>query len=255
MISLGQTYFWKFLETCDVAYLDSYMHSMGTLLSEVSEATYTLQPTSPEDREMFLRWTKGYLSGGQQMMQKFPRFLFGFKSLDDRRSWVAVIHFTRIPHIRGIYSNRSEKHLLPDALQPELSKRTVSSEMADVFMRNSNHTLSGTRVGIYVHQKIQHLAALRAIAEDSKYTPEGSDLKELLRSLSQLFAEGKQVPEPIELSTKRRAACEFLEKCDSHVAASLGEKRLQALLQTVGITSRQWLNAGRRGLVSRLWTG
>jgi hypothetical protein len=256
MITLGQTYTWKLLETCDVASLDLYMQSMAALLSQVTDDQYVLQPTNPEERELLLRWSRGYLSGTQEMKLKFPRFLYGFTSADKNQSWIAVVHFTRIPYISGVYCNRKEKHLLSASVQGELSKEFVNSRMADVFTRNSDHTFTGTTVGLYVYQKVQYLAALRNLAEDSKYTPQGSDLKELLQSLSSLFFEGRPVAEPIELPTKGRAVRDFLEKWDSRVIGSLGNDKLDSLLQPVGISAKQWLNAGRRGLLDRLgWGG
>ncbi len=254
MISLGHTYAWKFLETCDAAYLDRYTQAMSVHLSEVTGDQYVLQPTNPEDQERLLRWSRGYLSGNQEMRLRFPRFHYGFRSSDQSECWIAVVHFTRIPHIRGVYSNKNKNHLLSPSTQQELSKQLVSSQMADVFTRNSDHTFAGTVVGLYVYQKIQHLSALRNLAEDSKYTPLGSDLKELFQNLSGLFSEGKPVPEPIELPTKGRAVRDFLEKCDSRVAGSLGNEKLGALLQPVGISAKQWLNAGRQGLLERLWS-
>lgn len=255
MITLGHAYAWKFLETCDVACLDRCIQAMGALLSEVTGDQYVLQPTNAEDRDLLLRWSKGYLSGSQEMKLRFPRFLFGFKSSEKNQSWTAVIHFTRIPHIQGVYSNRNEKHLISASVQRELSKQLVSSQIADVFTRNSDRTFAGTTVGLYVHQKIQHVAALKNLAEDSKYTPQGSDLKELWRSLSGLFSEGKPIPESIELPARGRAVRDFLEKCDSRVASSLGNQKLEALLQPVGISAKQWLSAGRQRLLQRLWSG
>jgi hypothetical protein len=256
MITLGHIYAWKILETCDVASLDRYILAMGALLSEVTGDQYALQPTNSEDRDLLLRWSKGYLSGSQEIKLRFPRFLYGFKSSDKNQSWTAVIHFTRIPHIQAVYSNRNEKHLLSPSVQRELSKQLVSSQIADVFTRNSDHTFSGTAFGLYVYEKIQHLAVLRNLAEDSKYTPQGSDLKGLLQNLSGLFSEGKPSPEHvIELPNRGRAVREFLEKCDSRVAGSLGREKLGALLQPVGISTEQWLNAGRQGLLNRLWSG
>jgi hypothetical protein len=109
--------------------------------------------------------------------------------------------------------------------------------------------------GLDVHQKMQHLAALRSLAEDSKYTPQGSDLKELLQNLARLFSDGKSVPEFIELPTKRGAIQDFLEKCDSRVIDSLGDEKLEALLWSTGVSAKQWLNGKRQNLLERLRSG
>jgi hypothetical protein len=231
------------------------MQTMAAMLSEATGDKYVLEPTNPEDQEMLLRWSRGYLSGSQEMRLRFPRFHYGFRSSDKGQSWIAVVHFTRIPHIRGVYSNRKEKHILSEPVQQELSAQLVKSEMADVFMRSGDHAFVGNTVGLYVYQKMQHLAALRNLAEDSKYTPQGSDVKELLESLFALFSDGKPVAELIELSAKRGAIRDFLEKCDSRVTDSLGDEKLEALLRSTGVSAKQWLNAGRQNLLERLWPG
>ena len=189
------------------------------------------------------------------MSLRFPRFHYGFVSADKNKSWIAVVHFTRIPHIRFVYSNRREKHALPALLQRELGQQLIESETVDLFIRNSDRIFVGNTVGLYVYEKLQHLVGLRKLAEDSKYTPEGSDLKALLQNLSSIFSEERRTPKPVELPFRGRAVRNFLEKCDSRVAASLGGDKLEVLLQRVGISAKQWLTAGRRGLLDRLGLG
>jgi hypothetical protein len=163
-----------------------------------------------------------------------------------------VVHFTRIPHVRSVYCNRDEKHLLSESVQRQLSRRLISAQIADVFARSSDHTFAGTTFGIYVYLKTRYLAVLKNLMEDSKYTPQGSDLKELLRSLPTVLSTGKAVPDFVEVPSKGAAVRDFLKKCDVQVAASLSDEELEALLQTVGVSAKQWRNAGRQGLLDRL---
>lgn len=256
MIILGETYFWKFLEGCDVAFLDRYVDDLRSVLSDVMGTQYNVEQLDSTLREKLARWSKGYFNAPGELNLQFPRVSFVFQKVSDHgERWIADVFFTRVPHIRGIYSNRGVNHSLPGSIQKELSRRLVESQAADVFTCRKDETFVGTVNGLYVHQKMQHLAALRNLAEDSKYTPQGSDLKELLQDLARLFSEGKSVPESIELPTKRGAIRDFLEKCDSRVAGSLGDERLEALLRSTGVSAKQWLNAGRQKLLERLWSG
>jgi hypothetical protein len=226
MIIMGHTYAWKFLENCDIDCLDQFTKSMGQALYEVTGNHYTIEEYDARTREILLRWSKGYLHGPGETNLKFPRFRFIYRASDIGGSWAAVVYFPRIPHIRAVYSSRSEKHLLSPSVQQELSKHLVDCKAADVFARNSDHTFRGTTAGLYVLQKIQNLTTLRNFAEDSKYTPQGSDLQALLQNLSVLFSEGQPVSGAIELRTKGKAVRHFLEQCDGRVTGSLGNEKL-----------------------------
>jgi len=253
MITLGETYFLKFLESCDVGFLDQYIDDLRSTLSEVMGAQYNAEQQEPAFRERLARWSKGYFNAPGELKLQFPRINFVFqKDSDHGERWIADVFFTRIPHIRGIYSKRAANHSLPTSTQKELSRWLIGSQAADVFTCKQDKRCVGTLNGLYVYQKLQHLTALQRLAEDSKYTPQGSDLKQLLESLSSILSEGGGKQEPVELPSKTGAVRDFLEKCDSRVRASLTDEKLEALLQHVGVSAKQWLNAGRQGLLNRL---
>jgi len=256
MIILGETYFWKVLEDCDVAFLDRYVDDLRSVMCDVMGTQYIVEQLDSTLREKLARWSKGYFNAPGELKLQFPRVSFVLQNKSDHgERWIADVFFTRVPHIRGIFSNRGVNHSLPGSIQKELSMRLVESKAADLFTCRHDETFVGTVNGLYIHQKMQHLAALRNLAEDSKYTPQGSDLKELLQDRAHLFSEAKSVPEYIELPTKRGAIRDFLEKCDSRVIDSLGNEKLEVLLRTTGVSAKQWLNAGRQNLLERLWSG
>jgi hypothetical protein len=254
MIALGQTYFHKFLEDCDSRSLIQYRNALEGLLSRSIGADYELEEADDAREETMARWSKGYFRA-EELKLRFPRILFVFHSTSDHNErWIADVFFTRVPHIKGIYSNRSVNHSLPGSIEKELSRRLVGAQAADVFVCRQDESFVGTMSGLYVHQKMQRLAPLRNLAEDSKYTPQGSDLKELLQGLSGLSV-GTVGSAPIELLSSGKAIRDFLEDYDSQVVTSLGKEKLQTLLQPVGISAKQWLDAGRRSLLGRLRSG
>jgi hypothetical protein len=255
MISLGQSYFRKFLKDCGGASVTAYVSELEAILSRGTAKTYKLEPVSSVQEERLASWSKGYFKA-EDLKQQFPRIVFVFgEARDQNDRWMADVFFTRIPHIRGIYSNRATQHSLPSSAEKELGRWLVGSQAADVFTCKANERYVGTANGLYVYQKLEHLPDLRRLAENSKYTPQGSDLKDLLQSLFTILSDKRSASEPAELPTKGRAVRDFLENCDNRVASSLGREKLQALLQPVAISAEQWLNAGRRGLLHLLGRG
>jgi hypothetical protein len=245
MISMGQTYFRKFLKDCEGASITAYVSELEATLSRGMGTTYKLEPVSTVQEERLARWSKGYFKA-EDLKQQFPRIVFVFAEARDQNDrWMADVFFTRIPHIRGIYSNRAAKHSLPSSVQKELSRWLLGSQAADVFICKEDKRYVGTPVGLYVDLKLEHLPTLRKLAESSKYTPKGSDLKDLLQSLFSILSENASVSEPVELPFGGRAIQSFLEKCDSRIIASLANERLDAFLQPVGVLAKHWLNAGR----------
>jgi hypothetical protein len=255
MIRLGRMYFWKFLESCDLDNLDEFAQSLGVALSEVAARRYSIEEADSATREALSRWSKGHFNA-QELSLKYLRFSTVYRpDGDSDESWRATVSFTRIPHIAGSYSSSKNKHTLDSLTQHRLSDRLVELRLADVFARQEERPNVGTRTGLYVYNKIQCLPALKNLAANSRYTPQGSDLKELLQSVSGVFSEEGDGRKLIEVPCRRRAVRDFFEKCDGHVAARLTDEKLEALLQPVGISAKQWLSAGREGLLGRLGWG
>ncbi len=254
MIRLGRMYFWKFLDSCDINRLDEFTENLRLALSEAAARSYLIEETDSSTRETISRWSRGYFNA-QELRLKFLRFTVVYRpDSDNEERWRTTVSFTRIPHIAGAYSNSQNAHTLDPSIQRSLSERLIELRLADVFARGQERPNVGTSAGLYLYLKMQRLAALKNLAEDSKYTPQGSDLKELFQKVSALFAEGNPVPEPIELSTRGRVR-DFLEKCDRCLTDSLGDEKLEALLRSTGVSAKQWLNAGRQNLLERLWSG
>ncbi len=253
MIILGNTYFWKFLTTCDSAFLDESAEELRSALSEVMGEEFALEQPGSSNREIIRRWSQGCFNEVGEQNLVFPRVCLVYRPLSRERDehWIADIFFTRAPHIRGLYSNRSNNHVLTPAVEQELSARLINSYLADVFVRKSDNAFVGTAAGLYVYQKIHHIALLKNLSEASKYTPPGSDLKNLLESLSAVLPEGQPSSLVIELSKKRSAIRGFLETCDRRVLNSLGQERLSDLLKAADVSVKEWLNAGTRGLLQR----
>jgi len=163
MIILGNTYFWKFLTTCDSAFLDESAEELRSALSEVMGEEFALEQPGSSNREIIRRWSQGCFNEVGEQNLVFPRVCLVYRPLSRERDehWIADIFFTRAPHIRGLYSNRSNNHVLTPAVEQELSARLINSYLADVFVRKSDNAFVGTAAGLYVYQKIHHIALLK----------------------------------------------------------------------------------------------
>lgn len=257
MLLLGHTYFWKFLYNCDPVRVEDYGETLCSTLSEAMRREYRIVQPDSSDREVIRRWSAGGFSGLTEQNLKFPRVFYVFQwlsgSTDER--WTADIFFTRVPHIRGIYSNVSNKHRLGRVEERELSVRLVESHLADTFLRAHDNTWVGNTAGLYVFQKLHHIASLKEYAEGSRYVPPGSDLQPLLERFSAILPEGDLSTAMIEIPQKRAQLRAFLEKCDRRVVSCLGIEQLQRLLGPVDVAAKTWFNAGKGGLFSRLFAG
>ena len=251
MITLGIVYFWKFLGTCDPAFLDEFGVDLRSTLSEVTGKEYSLvQP----DAETIRRWSRGSFNESNERNLRFPRLAYSYRpsSGNSADQWMAVISFTRVPHITGVYSHRGNDHVLAPSIDQELGTRLVESYHADMFTRMSAKTFVGTTAGLYVYEKVHHIPRLKAIVEDSKYVPPASDLNGLLELLSAVLPDGQPSSLVIEVRNTHAEVRDFLQKCDDRVLSALGEQRLGDLLRPVEISVKEWRDAGTRSLLRRL---
>src|SRR6266567_6440926 len=163
MIILGNTYFWKILETCDPARLDEFGEALRSTLSELTGDEYALVQPDSDGREKIRRWSKGCFNELGEQNLKFPRVLYVYHPLSGNHGehWIADIFFTRVPHIRGLYSNRSNNHVLTPSIERELGVRLVESYLADAFTCMSDKSFVGNSAGLYVYQKMRRIASLK----------------------------------------------------------------------------------------------
>lgn len=248
MIILGSVYFRKLLEVCDFPYLESYAELVRPILSAATGTEYVLSQKA--DSQQIERWSKGVFNQPSERTLRFPRVIYGFRpvsgDLDER--WRVTVFFTPIPHINGSYGNKRTKHRMSAPVEKELGARLVESCLADTFDLKTSDTMVGSEMGLYLHLKVLSIPLLRKRFEDGKYTPLGSELRELLEILPAILPETGPSSNVVELPDKRSNRKEFLEKCDQRIVASLGKERLQAILMPTGISAEKWLKAGKRGL-------
>lgn len=243
MYVIGKTHFWKALESCEADRLDTYAEAVCSALAEATGIPHTL--TRP-DQNRVRRWAKGCFNEPGESSLKFPRVLYACRAANDDEHWILDVFFTRVPNVRGIYSSRKKRHVLPPQLQERLSVSLIESYGADIFMRSADDTIAGTAVGIYVYEKVQHSSSLKGYTTTSRYTPPGSDLKNLLECLPAILPDKGPSSTVFQVSTSRSGIYEFLESCDNRVLSTLGKDRLNELLREAGITADKWLRAGPR---------
>jgi hypothetical protein len=159
-----------------------------------------------------------------------------------------VVFFTPIPHIKGSYGNKLTEHRIPAPVERELGIRLVESCLADTFKLKTSDTMLGSEAGLYLHLKILSIPPLRKRFEDGKYTPPGSELRELLEALPAILPETGPSSSVMELQNKRSRQGGFLEGCDQRIVAALGKERLQAILKPTDVSAEKWLGSGKRGL-------
>ncbi len=244
MYVLGKAYFWKLLESCSDAWLEDYAESVRAVLVRATGKDFRLVQKDEATREKVRRWSNGFFNGRQELTLKFPRVLYVYRA-DGNERWTLDVFFTRIPHVKGIYSNRLSKHMIDASVERELSVQMVESYLADVFARLHDNTLVGAAAGIYLHQKLQNLSSLKVLSETSKYTPPGSDLKELLKVVPAILPEIGPSSTLMELLNKRSGRKEFLNGCDQRIVSSLGKERLRTILSPTEVSVDKWLSAGK----------
>lgn len=248
MIVLGSVYFRKLLEVCDFAYLESYAELVRPILSAATGTEYVLrQKADPQQME---RWSRGVFSHPSEQTLRFPRAIYSFHSAsgnaDDR--WRVTVFFTPIPHINGSYGNKRTKHMMPPSVEKELATQLVESCLADTFDLKASDTMVGSEAGLYLYLKLLSMPLLRKRFESGKYTPPGSELRELLEVLPAILPEAGPSSTVVELPNKRSDRRSFLAKCDQRIVAALGKERLAAILKPMDVHADKWLSAGRRSL-------
>lgn len=248
MIVLGAVYFRKLLEVCDFEYLESYAELVRPVLSEVTGREYVLSQTT--DSQQLARWSKGVFNQPSERDLRFPRVIYVFRpaSGDAGERWRITVFFTPIPHINGSYGNKQTKHRISAPVEKELATRLVESCLADTFDLQGDHTMVGSAAGIYVHLKLLSIPPLRKRYESGKYTPPGSELRELLEILPAILPETGPSSTVVELQNKRSHRKEFLDKGDERIVAALGKERLGDILKPTEVSVDKWLSAGKRSL-------
>jgi hypothetical protein len=244
----GSVYFGKLLEVCDFVRLESYAESVCPVLSAATGTKYVLSQRA--DSQQVERWSEGIFNQPGEQTLKFPRVMYVFRpaSGDTSERWRAVVFFTPIPHIKGSYGNKLTEHRIAAPVERELGIRLVESCLADTFKLESSDTTLGSEAGLYLHLKILSIPPLRRRFEDGKYTPPGSELRELLETLPAILPETDPSSSAMELQNKRSRERDFLERCDQRIIAALGKDGLQAILRPTDVSAEEWLSAGKRGL-------
>jgi hypothetical protein len=248
MMVLGSVYFRKLLEVCDFAYLESYAELVRPVLSAASGTEYVLSQKA--DSQQMERWSKGVFNQPSERTLRFPRVIYGFRPVsgDADERWRVTVFFTPIPHINGSYGNKRTKHTMAAPVEKELGTRLVESCLADTFDLKTSNTMVGSEAGLYLHLKVRSIPLLRKRFEDGKYTPPGSELRELLEILPAILPETGPSSTVLELQNKRSHRKEFLDKGDKRIVAALGKERLATILTPTGISADKWLSAGKRSL-------
>lgn len=248
MIVLGSVYFRKLLEVCGLGCVESYVEAVRPILSEATGTEYSL--SQPADSQKVTRWSKGVFNEPSERTLKFPRVIYVFRPVSggaDER-WRVTVFFTPIPHINGSYGNKRTEHTMPALVERELATRLVESCLADTFDLKTSGAMVGSAAGLYLHFKVQSIPLLRERFEDGKYTPPGSELRELLETLPAILPEAGPSSTIVELPNKRSDRKDFLAKCDQRIVAALGKEKLQAILKPTDVSAEKWLGAGKRGL-------
>jgi hypothetical protein len=250
MYVIGNAYFWKLLKTCDPSKLDGYAEAVRSVFARVTRRDFKLERHDNATQERIRRWSQGCFTGRHELEMKFPRVLYVCRADSSGRNehWILDVFFTRIPHVKAIYSNKSTEHMIDLSVERELSTQLVESELADAFLRAADGTLVGTPAGIYLHQKLQSLRSLKLYSQTSKYSPPGSDLKELSEVVAGVLQETGPRPHVVELTNKRSRRKEFLDTADQQIISALGKEELESLLRPAEISARKWLSAGKRSL-------
>lgn len=245
---IGSVYFGKLLEVCDFAYLESYTELVRLVLSAAAGTEYVLSQKA--DSQQMERWSKGVFNQPSERTLRFPRVIYGFRpaSGDTDERWRVTVFFTPIPHINGSYGNKRTKHRMSAPIEKELGARLVESCLADTFDLKASGTSVGSEAGLYLHLKVLSIPPLRKRFEDGKYTPPGSELRELLEILPAILPEAGPSSALVELQNKRSHRKEFLDKSDQRIVAALGKERLEAILRPTEISADEWLSAGKRHL-------
>jgi hypothetical protein len=250
MYIIGNTYFSKLLETCDLSTLDGYVEAVRSTLARVTRRDFKLEHLDNATHERIRRWSQGCFTGRQELEMRFPRVLYVCRADSSRGNelWILDVFFTRIPNVKAIYSNRSTQHMIDQSLQRELSAHLVETDLADVFLRAPDRSLVGTSAGIYLHQKLQSLRSLKLYSQTSKYVPPESDLKALLQVVTRVLQETDPRPSVLELKNERSRRKEFLDSADQQIVAALGKQELESLLRSAEISAHKWLSAGKPSL-------
>lgn len=245
MIILGSVYFRKLIAVCDLASLQSYSDLVRPVLSETTGTEYVLSEAA--DPQKVMRWSEGIFNEPVERTMKFPRVIYGFRSTSGDRSerWIMDVFFSPIPHFCGVHANRRTEHTLPSPVTRELAVRLVESGLADTFDLKTDDVMLGTASGIYLYHKLRSIPLMRKRLESGKYTPPGSEVKDLLEVLPAILPEIGPSTTVMELPNQRSCRQEFLAGCDQRIITSLGKERLGTILSPTEITIDKWLRAGK----------
>jgi hypothetical protein len=218
------------------------------VVSAVTGTEYVLSQTA--DTGQLERWSKGIFNLPSERTLRFPRVIYVFRpaSGDATERWSVTVFFTPIPHINGSYGNKRTKHRMSAPVEKELGTRLVESCLADTFDLKTSDTMVGSEAGLYLHLKVLSIPLLRKRFEDGKYTPPGSELRELLEILPAILPETGPSSTVVELQNKRSHRKEFLDKGDERIVAALGKERLGVILKPAEVSVDKWLSAGKRSL-------
>lgn len=246
MIVAGSVYFRKLLEVCDSAYLDFYAESVCPALTGATGRKYVVSQKA--DLSQTERWCKGIFNQPSERTMRFPRAVYSFLPSSGNREerWRATVFFTPIPHVNGTYGNKAMKHRISAPTEHDLGTRLVESRLADTFDLKASNTAIGSEAGLYLHLKLQSTPSLRRRYRSGKYTPPGSQLRDLLNILPTVLSNTEALSAVVELSNRRLDQRKFLDRCDERIVAALGKEKLQTMLRPAEVSADEWLRAGKR---------
>ena len=138
--------------------------------------------------------------------------------------------------------------MMSATVEKELGTQLVESCLADTFDLKTSGTMLGSEAGLYLHLKLLSMPLLRERFESGKYTPPGSELRELLEILPAILPEAGPSSTAMELPDRRSDRKRFLDKCDERIVAVLGEERLHAILKPTEVSAEKKSRAGKRSL-------
>ncbi|MCP4250353.1 MAG: hypothetical protein GY778_25195 [bacterium] len=201
----------------------------------------------PEGTLIGLRSVNDIIQDGTTALARGPLLEYDctLRQFDQHETWRLVLYLTKVPHFGG--DRMLGEHRFRQR-EWGILQSLLTNGVADVVQidsrafKDGRRYLRGTKVKMYVIQKMLMVRKMQRRYFDEPYADSGVEIGRFMGQLAAAFGSDAEDGEEHEIQDNVRAIREFLRGCDDELRNAHGTDFLKPTLKALGVSLKRWMS-------------